>query len=61
MVDGELAYGHADWLGDLIDPPDRDRLELVLAWGTPMLLDTSYRARPTNPSHHQPWPSSAPP
>jgi hypothetical protein len=22
MVDGDLAYGRADWLGDLIDPAD---------------------------------------
>jgi hypothetical protein len=60
MVDGDLAYGRADLLGDLADPADRDRLEAVLAWGTPMLLDTSYRARPTSPSRLQPWPSSAP-
>jgi 5-methylthioadenosine/S-adenosylhomocysteine deaminase len=55
-VDGDLAYGRADWLGDLVDPADRDRLEPVLAWGTPMLLDTSYRARPTSP---QPPPTLA--
>jgi 5-methylthioadenosine/S-adenosylhomocysteine deaminase len=48
MVDGDLAYGRADWLGDLVDPADRDRLEPVVAWGTPMLLDTSFRARPTS-------------
>jgi hypothetical protein len=49
MVDGDLTYGRADWLSDLVDPADRERLEPVLAWGTPMLLDTSYRARPTSP------------
>lgn len=49
MVDGDLAYGRADWLSALVDPADRDRLEPVVAWGTPMLLDTSYRARPTSP------------
>jgi hypothetical protein len=32
MVDGDLAYGRAHWLGDLVDPADRDRLEPVLAW-----------------------------
>lgn len=48
MVDGDLAYGRADLLGELVDPADRERLEPVLAWGTPMLLDTSYRARPTS-------------
>jgi 5-methylthioadenosine/S-adenosylhomocysteine deaminase len=56
MVDGDLAYGRADWLGDLVDPADRDRLEPVRAWGTPTLLDTSYRARPTSP---QPPPTLA--
>jgi 5-methylthioadenosine/S-adenosylhomocysteine deaminase len=56
MVDGDLAYGRADWLGDLVDPADRARLEPVLAWGTPMLLDTSYRAKPTSP---QPPPTLA--
>jgi 5-methylthioadenosine/S-adenosylhomocysteine deaminase len=44
MVDGDLAYGRADWLEDLTDPGDRDRLEPLLAWGQPMLLDTSYTA-----------------
>lgn len=56
MVDGDLAYGRADWLGDLVEPADRDRLEPVLAWGKPMLLDTNYRARPASP---QPPPTLA--
>jgi 5-methylthioadenosine/S-adenosylhomocysteine deaminase len=56
MVDGDLAYGRADWLSDLVDPADRDRLEPVLAWGSPVLLDTSFRARPTSP---QPPPTLA--
>ncbi len=47
MVDGDLAYGNADWLTALADPADKDRLEPVLAWGKPMLLDTSYRVRPS--------------
>jgi 5-methylthioadenosine/S-adenosylhomocysteine deaminase len=58
MVDSDLAYGRADWLSDLVDPTDRDRLEPLLAWGTPMLLDTSYAPGPPAPSHHQPWPNS---
>jgi hypothetical protein len=60
MVDGDLAYGRADWLGDLVDPADRDRLEPVLAWGKPMLLDTSYHALPTNPGPPPTWLSCAP-
>ena len=49
MIDGDLAYGRADWLSELVDPADRGRLEPVLAWGTPMLLDTSFRALPASP------------
>lgn len=47
MVDGDLAYGRADWMTTLTDPGDRDHLEPVIAWGQEMLLDTSYMARPT--------------
>lgn len=50
MVDGDLAYGRADWLATLADPADRDRFEPLLAWGKPMLLDTSHRAGPTSPT-----------
>jgi 5-methylthioadenosine/S-adenosylhomocysteine deaminase len=46
MIDGDLAYGRADWMATLIDASDHDRLELLNAWGKPMLLDTSYRASP---------------
>lgn len=44
MIDGDLAYGRESWMTAMSDPADRDRLEPVLAWGKPMLLDTSYRA-----------------
>jgi 5-methylthioadenosine/S-adenosylhomocysteine deaminase len=44
MIDGDLPYGRADWLETLADPGDRDRLEPLIAWGTRMLLDTSYTA-----------------
>jgi 5-methylthioadenosine/S-adenosylhomocysteine deaminase len=49
MIDGDLAYGRADLLTELVDPADRGRLEPVLAWGKPMLLDTSFRALPASP------------
>jgi 5-methylthioadenosine/S-adenosylhomocysteine deaminase len=42
MIDGDLAYGRADWLGKWSDPGDRDRLERLIAWGKQMSLDTSY-------------------
>jgi len=41
-IDGDLAYGRADWIGELARPDDLGRLEPVVAWGTEMLLDTSY-------------------
>jgi 5-methylthioadenosine/S-adenosylhomocysteine deaminase len=47
MIDGDLAYGRADWLGQLTDAGDRDRLEPLIAWGKPMLLDASYTAAGT--------------
>jgi cytosine/adenosine deaminase-related metal-dependent hydrolase len=46
MVDGDLAYGRADWLEQLTNPGEREELESVVAWGKWMLLDTSYTARP---------------
>jgi 5-methylthioadenosine/S-adenosylhomocysteine deaminase len=49
MIDGDLAYGREDLVTDLVDPADRGRLEQVLAWGKPMLLDTSFRALPASP------------
>jgi 5-methylthioadenosine/S-adenosylhomocysteine deaminase len=41
-IGGDLAYGRPDWVGALVD---RTPYEEVLAWGRPMLIDTSYRAR----------------
>jgi 5-methylthioadenosine/S-adenosylhomocysteine deaminase len=46
MVDGDLAYGRADWMSDLSDPGDRGRLEPLIAWGKEMRLDTSFTAAP---------------
>jgi 5-methylthioadenosine/S-adenosylhomocysteine deaminase len=42
-INGDLAYGRPDWIKRLAvaDEPD-PKLEPVLAWGKPMLLDTSY-------------------
>jgi 5-methylthioadenosine/S-adenosylhomocysteine deaminase len=44
MIGGNLVYGRADWLAALSPEADQGRLEPLLAWGTPMLLDTSYTA-----------------
>jgi 5-methylthioadenosine/S-adenosylhomocysteine deaminase len=44
MIDGDLAYGRADWMTRLATPEHRDRLERLIAWGRPMLLDASHAA-----------------
>jgi 5-methylthioadenosine/S-adenosylhomocysteine deaminase len=44
MIDGDLAYGRADWLEELADPGADERFEPLIAWGKRMLLDTSYTA-----------------
>lgn len=44
MMGGDLAYGRPDWIGELADAA---QLEQVIAWGKPMLIDTSYRANAT--------------
>jgi cytosine/adenosine deaminase-related metal-dependent hydrolase len=46
MIDGDLTYGRADWMSELVDADHRDRLEPVFAWGKPMLLDTSFAVHP---------------
>ncbi|MDP8993349.1 MAG: amidohydrolase, partial [Actinomycetota bacterium] len=45
-INGDLAYGRADWIRALADPEEAGRLEPVVAWGTEMLLDTTYSATP---------------
>jgi 5-methylthioadenosine/S-adenosylhomocysteine deaminase len=40
-IGGDLAYGKPDWITELAGPV---QLEQVIAWGEPMLIDTSYRA-----------------
>ena len=42
MIGGDVAYGRTDWVTQLAaDATDPD-LEPVIAWGRPMLLDTSF-------------------
>jgi 5-methylthioadenosine/S-adenosylhomocysteine deaminase len=45
-IDGDLAYGRADWMETLTGRSAQDGLEPLFAWGKPMLLDTSYSVRP---------------
>jgi 5-methylthioadenosine/S-adenosylhomocysteine deaminase len=42
-IGGDLAYGRRDWIEQLAVPGP---LEDVLAWGKPLVLDTSYVAQP---------------
>ena len=44
MVDGDLAYGSEPRMRELADPQGLEGVDRVIAWGKPMLLDTSYRA-----------------
>jgi 5-methylthioadenosine/S-adenosylhomocysteine deaminase len=46
MIDGDLAYGRADWLEQLTAPDQRAGLEPLRAWAKRMLLDTSYAVQP---------------
>jgi len=52
MIDGDIAYGRADWIETLADPQDRERLEPLIAWGRRMQLDSSYTVR--EPKGEQP-------
>ena len=44
MIGGKLVYGRADWMPGLGAFVDQERVEPLIAWGKPMLLDTSYTA-----------------
>jgi 5-methylthioadenosine/S-adenosylhomocysteine deaminase len=46
MIGGDIPYGRADWIQDLTPADQHQRLEALIAWGQPMLLDTSFAAIP---------------
>ena len=46
MIDGDLTYGRADLMRELAGAIAGARVEPLLAWGKPMLLDTSYMVKP---------------
>jgi cytosine/adenosine deaminase-related metal-dependent hydrolase len=46
MVGGDLAYGRQDWIRDMVPGDQQADLELEIAWGKEMLLDTSYAVKP---------------
>jgi len=41
-IGGDLAYGREAWIRTVADPGAIGALEPVLAWGKPMVVDTSY-------------------
>lgn len=46
MIGGDVAYGRRGLVEALLGPAATGRFESQLAWGEPMLLDTSYEAHP---------------
>jgi 5-methylthioadenosine/S-adenosylhomocysteine deaminase len=44
MIGGDVAYGHAPLVQELIDAADLGHFEALTAWGKKMLLDTGYEA-----------------
>jgi cytosine/adenosine deaminase-related metal-dependent hydrolase len=48
-IAGDLAYGRSEWIERLGAPEPVARCERVIAWGKPMLLDTSYAVLPHDP------------
>ena len=46
MIGGDIPYGRADWVQALTAPEQHEKLEALIAWGQPMLLDTSFAAIP---------------
>jgi cytosine/adenosine deaminase-related metal-dependent hydrolase len=46
LIGGDLCYGRRDWVAELVDAGPVTDLERVIAWGKPMLLDTSYAVSP---------------
>jgi hypothetical protein len=49
VLGGDVAYGRADWVrtlaGALAGGPDPGQTEALIAWGKPVLVDTSYSVR----------------
>jgi 5-methylthioadenosine/S-adenosylhomocysteine deaminase len=50
MIGGDVAYGHAALVREMFDADALAHFEPQLAWGKPMLLDTSYQGRPRGES-----------
>ena len=48
-IAGDLAYGRVEWVERLGAPDQVAQAERVIAWGKPMLLDTSYAVMPHDP------------
>ncbi|MET0838025.1 MAG: amidohydrolase family protein [Marmoricola sp.] len=46
MIGGDVAYGRPEWVTQLAADPGDPHLEPVIAWGRPMVLDTSFEVNP---------------
>jgi 5-methylthioadenosine/S-adenosylhomocysteine deaminase len=46
MIGGDIPYGRPDWVHALTPADQHQRLEGLIAWGQPMLLDTRFAAVP---------------
>jgi cytosine/adenosine deaminase-related metal-dependent hydrolase len=46
MIGGDIPYGRSDWVQALTPAEQHQRLEALIAWGQPMLLDTRFAAIP---------------
>jgi cytosine/adenosine deaminase-related metal-dependent hydrolase len=50
MIGGDVAYGNEALLTEMFDAGEIGRFEKQIAWGNPMLLDTSYQGHPKGDS-----------
>jgi 5-methylthioadenosine/S-adenosylhomocysteine deaminase len=50
MIGGDVAYGNAGLIGQMFDADAVAKFEAQIAWGKPMLLDTSYQGHPKGES-----------
>lgn len=50
MIGGDVCYSRADWFPTLVPGPRPATCEDVIAWGTPMTIDTGFSSPATNPT-----------
>lgn len=50
LIGGDVCYARADWFPSLVPGQRPATCEDVIAWGTPMTIDTGYRSPVKNPT-----------